>query len=137
MIELTQLKKNKITLSDYNYRRDIENRLLLASFTVFEIAVLEEILYSPIKAPIRKIAKNIEKTEEEIVPILEKLSKTGLLVIEGDSIVVDKETRKYFETEIEKFEADFCPGMEFLQNVLKKVPIHVLPIWYSIPSHFQ
>jgi hypothetical protein len=133
MIELTQLKKNKITLSDYNYRRDIENRLLLASFTVFEIAVLEEILYSPIKAPIRKIAKNIEKTEEEILPILESLSKTGLLVIEGDSIVVDKETRKYFETEIEKFEADFCPGMEFLQNVLKKVPIHVLPIWYSIP----
>ncbi len=133
MIELTQLKKNKITLSDYNYRRDIENRLLLASFTVFEIAVLEEILYSPIKAPIRKIAKNIDKTEEEILPILEKLSKTGLLVVEGDSITVDKETRKYFETEIEKFEPDFCPGMEFLQNVLKKVPIHALPIWYSIP----
>jgi hypothetical protein len=133
MIELTQLKKNKITLSDYNYRRDIENRLLLASFTTFEIAVLEEILYSPIKVQIRKIAKNIDKTEEEIVPILEKLTKTGLLVIEGDSITVDKETRKYFETEIEKFEPDFCPGMEFLQNTLKKVPIHALPIWYSIP----
>ena len=133
MVELTQLKKNKITLSDYNYRRDIENRLLLASFTAFEIAVLEEILYSPIKAPIRKIAKNIDKTEEELLPILEKLTKTGLLHIEGDSIVVDKETRKYFETEIEKFESDFCPGMEFLQNTLKKVPIHVLPIWYSIP----
>lgn len=133
MIELTQLKKNKITLSDYNYRRDIENRLLLASFTVFEISVLEEILYSSIKAPIRKIAKNIEKTEEEIVPILEILSKTGLFIIEGDSIIVDKETRKYFETEMEKFGPDFCPGMEFLQNVLKKVPIHVLPVWYSIP----
>ena len=133
MIELTQLKKNKITLSDYNYRRDIENRLLLASFTTFEISVLEEILYSPIKVLIRKIAKNIDKTEEEVLPVLEKLSKTGLLAIEGDSITVDKETRKYFETEIEKFEPDFCPGMEFLQNVLKKVPIHALPIWYSIP----
>ncbi|HEX2579787.1 MAG TPA: hypothetical protein VHK67_05245 [Rhabdochlamydiaceae bacterium] len=133
MIELTQVKKNKITLSDYNYRRDIENRLLLSSFTAFEIAVLEEILYSSIKAPIRKIAKNIEKTEEEIFPILEILSKTGLLTIEGDSIIVDKETRKYFETEIEKFAPDFCPGMEFLQNILKKVPIHALPIWYSIP----
>jgi hypothetical protein len=133
MIELTQLKKNKITLSDYNYRRDIENRLLLASFTTFETAVLEEILYSPIKVQIRKIAKNIDKTEEEILSILEKLTKTGLLSIEGDSITVDKETRKYFETEIEKFEPDFCPGMEFLQNVLKKVPIHALPIWYSIP----
>ncbi len=133
MLELTQLKKNKITLSDYNYRRDIENRLLLASFNTFEIAVLEEILYSPIKVLIRKIAKNIDKAEEEVLPVLEKLSKTGLLAIEGDSITVDKETRKYFETEIEKFEPDFCPGMEFLQNALKKVPIHALPIWYAIP----
>lgn len=133
MIELTAVKKNKITLSDYNYRRDIENRLLMADFTTFEVAVLEEILYSPIKAPIRKMAKNLDKSEEELLPVLQKLSKTGLLVIEGDSIVVDKETRKYFETEIEKFEVDFTPGMEFLQNLLKKVPIHVLPIWYSIP----
>jgi len=133
VLELTQLKKNKITLSDYNYRRDIENRLLLASFNTFEIAVLEEILYSPIKVLIRKIAKNIDKAEEEVLPVLEKLSKTGLLAIEGDSITVDKETRKYFETEIEKFEPDFCPGMEFLQNALKKVPIHALPIWYAIP----
>jgi len=133
MIELTQVKKNKITLTDYNYRRDIENRLLLASFNTSEVAVLEEILYSPIKVLIRKIAKNIDKTEEEILPTLEKLAQTGLLTIEGDSITVDKETRKYFETEIEKFEPDFCPGMEFLQNTLKKVPIHVLPIWYAIP----
>lgn len=133
MIELTTVKKNKITLSDYNYRRDIENRLLMADFTIFEVAVLEEILYSAIKTPIRKMAKNLNKTEEELMPVLQKLSKTGLLIFEEDSIVVDKEARKYFETEIEKFDPDFTPGMEFLQNLLKKVPIHVLPIWYSIP----
>src|SRR3569832_2080321 len=133
MIELTAAKKNKISLADYNYRRDIENRLLMANFSTFEVAVLEEILYSSIKTPIRKIAKNLERGEEELLPILEKFSKTGLLIIEGDAIVVDKETRKYFETEIEKFEEGFTPGMEFLQNLLKKIPIHVLPIWYSIP----
>jgi hypothetical protein len=133
MIELTASKKNKISLADYNFRRDIENRLLMANFSTFEVAVLEEILYSPIRAPIRKMAKNLDKGEEELLPILEKFSKTGLFVIEGDSIIVDKEARKYFETEIEKFEEGFTPGMEFLQNLLKKVPIHVLPIWYSIP----
>ncbi len=133
MIELTAVKKNKISLADYNYRRDIENRLLMANFSTFEVAVLEEILYSPIKAQIRKMAKNLERAEEELLPILLKFSKTGLLTIEGDSIVVDKEARKYFETEIEKFDTDFTPGMEFLQNLLKKVPIHVLPVWYSIP----
>jgi hypothetical protein len=79
------------------------------------------------------LRKTSIKRRKNSFPILDKLAKTGLLVIEGDSITVDKETRKYFETEIEKFEPDFCPGMEFLQNLLKKVPIHALPIWYSIP----
>jgi hypothetical protein len=133
MIELTAVKKNKIALGDYNYKRDIENRLLLAGFSSLDFAVLEEILYSPIKTPIRKIAKNIDKPEEALLPILEKFVQAGLLAIEGDSIVVDKESRKYFEIEIEKFDPDFFPGMDFLQNLLKKVPIHVLPIWYAIP----
>ncbi|MCB1106483.1 MAG: hypothetical protein KDK76_00130, partial [Chlamydiia bacterium] len=35
--------------------------------------------------------------------------------------------------QIQKFEEDFSPGMEFLQALLKKVPIHVLPNWYPIP----
>ncbi|MCB1110946.1 MAG: hypothetical protein KDK64_08185, partial [Chlamydiia bacterium] len=52
---------------------------------------------------------------------------------EEDTVVVDKEMRKYFETQIQKFEEDFTPGMEFLQALLKKVPIHVLPNWYPIP----
>ena len=41
--------------------------------------------------------------------------------------------RKYFEGQIVKFDPDFKPGMEFVQSLLKKVPIHVLPIWYSLP----
>lgn len=133
MIELTQIKKNKVTLSDYNHRRDIENRLLLSKFTTFERSVLEEILFSPIHTQIRKMAKNLDCSEEELVPVLEKLSKTGLLTMDADSVMLDKEMRRYFETEVAKFESDFVPDMEFLQNLLKKVPIHVLPIWYSIP----
>ncbi len=132
MLETT-VKKNKISLIDYNYKRDIENRLLLSDFSVVEVSVLEEILFSPIKTPIRKMGKNLDIGEETLIPILEKFSTTGLLHIEDDSVVVDKEMRKYFEAEIEKFNEDFIPGMEFLQNLLKKVPIHVLPLWYSIP----
>ena len=41
--------------------------------------------------------------------------------------------RKYFELQIQRFDEDFCPDMDFLQNLLKKPPIHVLPNWYAIP----
>jgi len=133
MAELNSLRKNKISLEDYNYKQDIENRLLMAQFTSNDLEVLEEILYSSIKIPIRKLAKNVDLNEDEVLQILKKLSKTGLFVFEGDSIVVDKEMRKYFEAQALKFDSDFKPGMEFLQSILRKVPIHVLPIWYSIP----
>lgn len=133
MAELNSLRKNKISLEDYNYKQDIENRLLMAQFTANDLEVLEEILYSSIKIPIRKLAKSADLDEDEVFAILKKLSKTGLFVFEGDSIVVDKEMRKYFEAQALKFDPDFKPGMEFLQTLLRKVPIHVLPIWYSIP----
>ena len=133
MAELSSLRKNKISLEDYDFKQDIENRLLMSQFSSTDLEVLEEILYSSIKIPIRKLAKSVDLDEDEIFPILEKLSKTGLFAFEGDSVVVDKEMRKYFEAQILKFDPDFKPGMEFLQSILRKVPIHVLPIWYSIP----
>ena len=133
MAELSALRKNKISLEDYNYKQDIENRLLISQFSALDLNVLEEILYSSIKIPIKKLAKSVDLEEEEILPILNKLSKTGLFSFEEDSILVDKEMRKYFESQILKFDPDFKPGMEFLQSLLRKVPIHVLPVWYSIP----
>jgi len=133
MIETSSLKKNKINLSDYTYQRDIENRLLMAQFSTLDLDILEEILYSSLTIPIRKLAKNIDIDESELLPILEKFSKTGLLSIEDEQINVDKEMRKYYESQIVKFDNEFKPGMEFLQGLLKKVPIHVLPSWYSIP----
>ncbi len=133
MVELNSIKKNKISLEDYNYKQDIENRLLLAQFTPNDLAVLEEILFSSIKIPVRKLAKSVDLDEDEVLQILQKISKTDLFTFEGDSIVVDKEMRKYFEAQVLKFDPDFKPGMEFLQGLLRKAPIHVLPTWYSIP----
>lgn len=133
MVELSTAKKNKIALADYNYRRDIDNRLLMAQFSTLDLSVLEEILFSPLKIPVRKIAKNIDEPEENVQLVLKKFSQTGLLSFEDDSIVVDKELRKYFEAEMHKFDPDFKPDMDFLQGLLKKVPINVLPLWYAIP----
>ncbi len=133
MLDVSVQRKNKVCLDDYDYKQDIENRLLMAQFTSTDLNVLEEILYSSINIPIRKLSKSLSLEEKEILPVLQVLSKTGLFTFEGDSIVVDKDVRKYFESQILKFDPDFKPGMDFLQNLLKKAPIHILPIWYSIP----
>lgn len=133
MAELIASKKNKINLTDYPYQKDIENRLLMSSFSLLDKAVMEELLFSPLQISIQKFSKNLGEKESDIRPILEKFEKTGLLKIEADSVVVDKETRKYFELQFTKVEDDFKPDMEFLQALLRKVPIEFLPSWYSIP----
>lgn len=133
MLELTTVRKHKVTLADYDFKKDIENRLILSNITHHEHAVLEELMFSPIRTTVRKIAKSIDLQEDTVLSILQKLGKTGLLAFEEDAVVVDKEMRKYFETEVEKFDDDFHAGMEFLQHLLKKVPIHVLPHWYALP----
>jgi hypothetical protein len=133
MHETSIQKKNKISLEDYDFRRDIENRLLMGQFTSIDLTVLEEILYSSIQIPIRKLAKSLDIEETDLIPVLQKLSQTGLFACDSESIVVDKEMRKYFETQMLKFDPDFKPGMEYLQSLLRKVPIHILPVWYSIP----
>jgi predicted transcriptional regulator len=127
-------KKNKIKLSDYNYKRDIENRLLMSHFTAFDVEVLEEILHSNLKISMLELAEFLEADTLDLLPTLEKLSKTGLLAIKGDTIEVDKEMRKYYDFQIRKFDNDFKPGMEFLQGLLQKVPINILPLWYALPK---
>lgn len=133
MLELSSSRKNKVNLPDYDCERDIKNRMLMSDFSDKDIEILEEILYSPLKIPTKKLSKACDLDEEQLFSSLDKLAKTGLLTVVEDTVHVDKEMRKYFEFEITRFDSDFKPDMEFLQALLKKVPIHILPTWYSIP----
>lgn len=133
MLEITTPRKNKINLSDYPLMQDIECRLLMSDFCLLDIEVLEEILFSPLKISFKKLCRNVNCTEEELSTSLKKLTPLGLLTLSDDTIFVDKEKRKVFEFEMTRFQPDFKPDMEFLQGLLRKVPIHVLPTWYSIP----
>jgi predicted transcriptional regulator len=128
----TVIRKTKVVLSDYPYRKDIENRLSLSSLTLFEVDVLREILHHSLKYPISQLAEILDTTAEELIPVLDKLSATKLFKRDHGNLIIDKEMRKYYEFQIEKFEEDFEPNLEFLQSLLNKVPIHVLPNWYAI-----
>lgn len=128
----TSLRKTKVVLSDYPYLKDIENRLSLASLTLFEVDVLQEILHHSLKFPVSQLAEILETTTEVLDPILDKLTATKLFKRDHHHLIIDKEMRKYYEFQIEKFDEDFEPNLEFLQSILNKVPIHVLPNWYAI-----
>lgn len=126
-------KKNKIDLTGYNYRRDIENRLLMASLSVFEVEVLREILQRSVKIQIADLARALHTTVKALSPVLAKLKTTQLLSYDDAVITVDKEMRRYYELQIDKFDDDFQPNLVYLQTMLNKVPIEVLPVWYAIP----
>lgn len=133
MLEIAPQRKNKINLSDYNSHQDIESKILLSECSSFEFEVLEAILFSSLKIATAKLAHSLDVSEEALKPVLEKLARTNLLEIQGNLLLVDKERRKYFEFQICRFEKDFKQNMDFLQGLLKMVPIHILPVWYSIP----
>lgn len=132
-MEQSTLRKNKVCLTDYDYQKDIENRIILSRFSKTDLQVLEEILYSSLTFSIKKIVQTLDLPEKQVRSSIEKIAKTGLCSVDKENVQVDKELRKYFESQIVKFEKDFIPDLDFLQSMLKKVPIHVLPLWYSIP----
>jgi len=133
MLELSSIRKNKVNLADYNFQLDIDSRMLLADFSQFDQEVIEEILFNPLKISIKKLCRTLECSENKLQPILQKLSSVGLIQFREDMLLVDKERRKYFEFQISRFDERFTPNMEFIQGLLKLVPIHVLPSWYAIP----
>ncbi len=133
MLELNTVKKQKINLNDYPYLEDVRSRSLLADFSVFDLEVLEEILFSSLKTSVKKVSRSLGCTEGDLDPILSKLEGCALLERQGDLLFIDKDKRKYFEFQISRFEEDFKPDMEFLQGLLKQIPIHLLPAWYATP----
>ena len=122
---------NQVDLSDYDITEDVERRRALAHLDQTEFEVLEEILYSPSHFPVKRLTTNLSLTEKEITPVLDKLMKSKLFSKKDEEIVVNKDMRKNYEDEIDRFEE--VPGIEALKTLLKRVPIHVLPNWYPIP----
>lgn len=132
---LTMPRKTRIVLTDYPYRQDIENRLLLSHLSVFEVDLLCEILHCSLNISIEQLADSLDIELAELLPALDKLAPMKLFKRLHHTLIVDKEMRKYYEIQMEKFDEDFQPDLEFLQGLLNKVPIQVLPLWYAIPRH--
>lgn len=132
-LEPNTTKKIKIILDDYPYANDIALRIKMSEVSNNDICVLEQILYSSIKTSLERLVEDTELDLEIVENSLKIWFETGLVKQEGSAIVVDKELRKYFELEIQRFEEDFTPDIDFFAQLLKKPPIHALPSWYALP----
>lgn len=125
-------RKHHIDLKDYPYQRDVGIRLFLSKLTDIEKQLLEEITNGSLKCSIKQIISAVETDHSEISSLLNRLKDLDLFKIQGDALLVNKEMRKYFACELEKFSPNFDPCLLYLQSILNKVPIHNLPTWYAI-----
>ncbi|NGX31828.1 MAG: hypothetical protein K940chlam8_01211 [Chlamydiae bacterium] len=131
MAEVLELRKQKIFLGDYDYKADIENRIHFSQLSLKDLEVLEEICCSSLRVSVQEIQTNLHLTHSELENALAKLEKIHLFERTQDILLVDKQKRKIIEFYLELFEEDSF-GMEYLKTLLKKIPIHLLPIWYLL-----
>ncbi len=126
-------QKKKVDLNDYDYLSDIQTRSLMAKLSRFEVEVLQEIIDNSLNFSINQLAELFGSASKELIPVLDKFSDLQLLQRREDRVAVNKERRRYFELELSKFDEDFYPDISYAFSLLKnKVPLHILPDWYSI-----
>lgn len=134
MRELRSSSKNKVHLPDYDYKKDIQNRILISQLTNNDIRILEEILHRPSTISVPDLLRDLNMGEDIVQATLKKLEKSNLFRVEKNTIYVNKGMRKYYDQIMIIFDRTaFIPNLDFLQSLLKKVPIHILPVWYHIP----
>lgn len=134
MRELRSSSKNKVHLPDYDYKKDIQNRILISQLTHDDIRILEEILHRPSTISVPDLLRDLNMREDAVQTTFKKLEKSNLFRVEKNTIYVNKVMRKYYDQIMIIFDRTaFIPNLDFLQSLLKKVPIHILPVWYHIP----
>lgn len=122
----------RVNLSDYNYREPLVHRLFIAQLSNFELEVLREILNLSIQFPTVELAQALDTDCETVIPVVEKLEESGLLQLQGATISVDKERRRFYSLQIERYDNQ-TPGFDFAFAALRLVPMQVLLNWYAIP----
>ena len=122
----------KVVLEDLDFQQLLELRLAMEKLSVAEMAVLEEILYSPLKVSLEELGENTDTPLEEMNAIILALAPLNLFVCSGNTLLVDKERRRIFEIFVEKFLDGFEPGLEYFKEILKLAPIHSTVAWFHI-----
>lgn len=128
----TQTRTTRIQLEDYDYQQDIADRLLLSELGGKEIEILDEILNSSVCFSLASLVEAVESSESLVKRTLEQFQGHQLLTLDGDKITVNKERRKAFDVLNGRFQEEFRPNLDYIQSLLRHLPIHILPSWYLL-----
>lgn len=131
MHETKTFQNHKIKLNDYDYENDIKNRLFYITAT--ENEVLEEIIYQSMSFSIKTLFENLELEINDLRAILTKFQTIDFIIFKDDWITINKEQKKRIEEKVNTFNPNFKYNLDYLQTLLKKVPIGVQPLWYQLP----
>lgn len=126
--------KNKISLSDYQYKRDIEGRIFISNLSPEEVHILKELINLPSKFTLLELSESAEVDQTIVKQTIDKCSQIGLAYHQNQHVFVDKEIRKHFELHVHKFYNGFTPDFYFIRTLLHRVPMSLLPRWYDIPK---
>jgi hypothetical protein len=125
-------KNNRISLEPISYKNELKIRLLLNRLSPFEREALREILHSSLRISLTDLAESLLVEKAELFPLLKILVDIGLLTHQQDMLFIEKEKRKLFEVQLERFEEDFEPGIAYLQQILQRVPLERVFDWYQL-----
>jgi hypothetical protein len=126
--------KNKIELNDYPFELDVSRRMAIVQFTPFERDLFYEIVLGSLEIQLSELADDLDVDVDVLETLLKHHLHLNLFRVEGSKLIVNKEERKHFEVELEKFNDSFEPNIQYLKSLFNKIPIDLLPKWFSLPK---
>jgi hypothetical protein len=133
MHDIKIFQKHRIKLSDYDHESDVKNRLFFPTLNELELEILEEFSYLAMNFSIQTLIEGIECTIETLREILRKFSNANLINFKDDLVIISKSQKRLIEERVATYEPDFKYNLEYLQTLLRKVPIDIQPLWYQLP----
>lgn len=126
-----------VKLTDYDYKKDLDIRKRMAHLSEIEVELLQEIIHQSLKISVSQLAKHLNLSVTQLLPLLDKWEELKLFKRDDMTLIVDKETRKLIEFQLERFDNSFEPNLNFLQSLLDRLPQEILLDWYSVSRTAQ
>jgi hypothetical protein len=126
--------KNKVDLKDYPFKMDVHRRRCVSRFSPFERDLFYEMCLGSLETTVEELSEDLDVMPEIILSVLKKNGTIGLYSLSGTDVHINKEERKFYEAELEKFNDAFFPNLNHIKLLFNKVPIDVIPQWFSLPK---
>lgn len=127
--------KNKVDLNDYPFKLDIHRRRCVFKFSPFERDLFYEMCLGSLETSVEELAEDMDVDAAIILAVLKKNHSIGLYNIKDKEILINKEERRFYEVELDKFNESFVPNLNHIKALFNKISIDILPKWFSLPKN--